>query len=717
MPESQSMLVYQQKEPTYKFQRHIGRSLLNTLGPVAVSGFYLFIALEYLRRPSVNNISPSRVLSGKGVFYAFFVISVFVLEWAKSGLAGFEAWALMQPRLAPANANQLMWHTDRAWGSMSGWWKALLVTIDFLRHRKWKGQRWQGPSGLWFYLASCSLIFFVTIPLAGLSMEPEHSVTLSDRQIVIIGPNQSTFDTQQSVSIAQMADGRWRQGIPVTPPGETILYAPEGTRNASSAFLEDEARSIYSLQSQDFGQPRHNITFFSGPAVGERVHGDAWGLLVNISCVPVNPYTGLKLLNITSVDNWTAVTSDGLHVTASEWEFYQQGSISSAYTLYTDSSSWHTTPGFGVNYSYVMTSDRDITNALSDYSNQPTNQSRVPRPEIPIQGSVEMVLWQSINTAEGFSADADQEWLNMKDSPVIVTSGDYLGYGIQCSVYSTVGTASLSAITNTFSDFRPQQAAYGNTFLTWEALENLGVYAIQTLVYAAFTSAGINWQGHDKTSHLCTTDTIFSTCNGWFGANIATNGRPMRIPRSGYGRIQNNTKLSGFILQYPAISPERMALAMHKLFGEVAIALMAAGPGNWTDPALKGLDPITDISPGVLPYTLVMALLGLWTLLTVLPQLLIPSSFFGRRWASVLDGFAMFRFGAEWRGEVHELRCGDLSSQDTTSLCHVPGMVGDMAPRRSREAGGASQAPGFVGLSRHRADKSANRLYTYHKAT
>lgn len=696
--ESQSILSHHQEKPTHKFKRYIGRSLLNTLGPVAVTGFYFFIATEFLSRPSVNNISPSRVLSGKGVFYTFFVLSVFVLDWAKSGLAGFEAWALMQPGLAPVNANQLMWHTDRAWGSMSGWWKALLVTIDFVRLGKRKGEKWQGPSGLWFYLASCSMIFFVAVPFAGVSMEPDISFRLSDRQIAIMGPNQSTFDTQQSVSVAQKADGRWRQGIPTTPQGETILYAPEGTRNASGAFLEDEARNIY-LHPQRNSDSRPSITFFSGPAVGERVHGDAWGLLVNVSCVPVNPYTRLRLLNITSRNDWTAATNPGsaagqpIITNASEWKTFQQGSIGSAYTLYTDSSSWHETPGFGVNYTYVMTSDRDITNALSDYSNQSTH-SIVSRPAIPIQGSVEMVLWQSINTAQGFSPDQDEEWLKMRDNDAVVADGDYLGYGVQCLVYSTVGTASLSAITNTFSDFRPQQAAYGNTFLTWDTQENLGVYAIQTLVYAAFTSAGINWQGRDAPSHLCTTDTIFSTCNGWFGANIATNGIPLHIARTGSkttaAQKNSSTESSGFMLQYPAVSPERMALAMHKLFGEVAIALMAAGPGNWTDPALRGLDPITDIVPGVLPWQLVMALLALWALLTVLPQLLFPGSFLGRRWASVLDGFAMFRFGVEWRGAVHELRGRDLGSQDASSLCSVPGMVGDQEPRRAREAGAAS---------------------------
>ncbi|KAG6356848.1 hypothetical protein INS49_014722 [Diaporthe citri] len=99
-----------------------------------------------------------------------------------------------------------------------------------------------------------------------------------------------------------------------------------------------------------------------------------------------------------------------------------------------------------------------------------------------------------------------------------------------------------------------------------------------------------------------------------------------------------------------------------------------------------------DIVPGVLPYQLAMALLALWTLLTVLPQLLFPGSVFGRRWASVLDGFAMFRCGVEWRGAAHELRGRGLASQDASSLCQVPGMVGDLEPRRAWEAGGASQA-------------------------
>lgn len=97
--------------------------------------------------------------------------------------------------------------------------------------------------------------------------------------------------------------------------------------------------------------------------------------------MPVNPFTGLRFLNITSVDDWTAKLSDGHIVNASEWRSFTQ--IASAYTLHADSSSWHITPGFGVNYSYVMTSDRDISNMLSDYSDD------IPVPPGPKAGNAD----------------------------------------------------------------------------------------------------------------------------------------------------------------------------------------------------------------------------------------------------------------------------------------------------------------------------------------
>src|SRR5271163_330666 len=122
------------KAATYSFERHIARSVLNTLGPCLFTAFYLLIVCVYLLRPSVNGVIPYFPIPAQGLFFAFFVVSIFIFDWARSGIAGFEAAALMKPRLAPKNALQFMWHADRAWGSPGGWYKALVAAYEDVRH-------------------------------------------------------------------------------------------------------------------------------------------------------------------------------------------------------------------------------------------------------------------------------------------------------------------------------------------------------------------------------------------------------------------------------------------------------------------------------------------------------------------------------------------------------------------------------------------------------
>lgn len=208
--------------------------------------------------------------------------------------------------------------------------------------------------------------------------------------------------------------------------------------------------------------------------------------------------------------------------------------------------------------------------------------------------------------------------------------------------------------------------------------------AIQSIVFSAFTGSNMGYLGPP---YCYKSGGPSLTCNPWLGANFATKATPIYVP------VHNTTNFQiGKTIQYPTIGPERMVLAMYKLFGEVAIAMMAKGPGNWTSPSntsnssLMGLEHASDIVTGRVPYQVVMVLLIIWVAITVLPQVFIPGFFFDRRWASTLDGFAMFRFGAEWTAQVHELYSGGMAEPGTASLKRVPGMIGDMHPRRSAGA-------------------------------
>lgn len=83
--------------------------------------------------------------------------------------------------------------------------------------------------------------------------------------------------------------------------------------------------------------------------------------------------------------------------------------------------------------------------------------------------------------------------------------------------------------------------------------------------------------------------------------------------------------------------------------------------------------------------------------------MLLPGFVAGRRWGKVLDGFAMFRFGADYGREVHMLQFTELSHPGTASLRDVPGMIGDLRAGVKGE--------GFVGLSARKA--SVGKLYSY----
>jgi hypothetical protein len=638
----------------FRTRRYIARAILNTLGPAAVTGFYVFIVVEYLWRPSVNNIIPWRPFDAKAVFFAWLILSIFLLDWARSGIAGFEAAVLMKPTLALTRADQLMWHSDRAWGSLSGWWKALVCTFRYLGKRMSRRRgsslvEWDGPRPLWYYLALSSILFYAAVPLSALSLDPKDSLWHSNRVITIFGTNQSTFDIRPSNSLAEQADGRWRQGNPTTPHGATIFYAPEGISNATTTFYEDAIQSIYASHLQNpANPPNQTVAFFSGPEVSERTYGSVWGALSNVSCVPVNPYKGLKLLNVTSINNWT---SGSLGVSSSSYGKNQSAVLEAQFESGLTPVFFNIGQMFGVSYQYVMASDRDIQAPFPEYTNNTL---------LPILGAAELVMWQSYQLKDGNLPD--QTFTNMSRHPLVVSSISpidnltYLGFGVRCAVSSTVGTAKLSAQDNTFSNFVQEPATQSEATIGPMAITLYpAVMAMQSLVFSAFTTVTLTYLGRPK----C--DSQIVTCDGWVGANKATNGVPIFVPKQPSPPGMENSFVGGNI-QYPTISPERMTLALYKLFGEVSVALMAAGPGNWTSTpnttsslGLFGLDHANDIVPGRVSYKVPLSLLVVWTLITILPQL-VPSFLFSQRTAPILDGFEMFRLGAAWTANINDMK-------------------------------------------------------------
>lgn len=647
----------------YRLRRYYARSLLNILLPLLATGWYAFILFGYLLRPSVNEIVPKRPIDANVVFFSWLILSIFLLDWAKSGLAGFEAAALMKPKLAPSNAMQLMWHLDSAWGTLSGWRKALESFYRFFKLKMHPNQdlqdagdaAWRGPGLLWWYLAVNGLLLYVTLPLSGLTMNPGDALRLSSRKVSILGVNETTFDVRTNAAVSQLARDNWRTGHATAPPAPTIFYAPQGSKNVSSTYLEDFVQDVYQQDLSGQVATLRNVTIFAGPAVAERAHGKAWGFLSTVECFPTSLSRGLELINASKYSQRPDFTDLDM--------MFSGAGLSPVFYFPDD--------GYGVNFSYVVASDRDIEGVGNGEYNNAT------RNHLPIKGSLEMVLWQSISK----DYKPDDGYTKMRNSPLVTRSdnGSTLGFGVRCTVESNVGTALLDAAKRMYSSFK-QAPAVGNINFQVPIFSYPGVFAIQSVVFQALSTVQLGYMG--PPSCMPGADT---TCNAFYGANLATGGVPRVVKMAE----------SGLALQVPTISPERLTLAMYKLFGEAAAAMMAIGPGNWTG-ELKGFDPANNIVPYLIPGKLVLVLLCLWTALTVIPQIYV---FREQRWSSRLTAAEMFRFGAEIQDMARHLRSRDLRDNDV--LRKTPGMVGDIAP-------GAEK--GYVGLSRFPA--RSDRVYT-----
>src|SRR5690349_18541751 len=78
-------------DTAYHLRRYVWRTILSITGPILLLGFYAFICLQYLSRPPQNDIVLSVYPDALGPFYAWFIVSIFTLDWARTALANFQA--------------------------------------------------------------------------------------------------------------------------------------------------------------------------------------------------------------------------------------------------------------------------------------------------------------------------------------------------------------------------------------------------------------------------------------------------------------------------------------------------------------------------------------------------------------------------------------------------------------------------------------------------
>jgi hypothetical protein len=647
--------------PGWKFSI---RAIFTILGSFVYTGLYAAIVFVYLQRRGTNGIVKHYVVDARIVTYLWFVASVFVLDWARIGLTGFEAAGLTSRLFAPRTALNFMWHADKSWSMLTGWLNvARSATILFARkHNDSTGAKQRHHPGLlWWVLALINLPLWIAVPLSGPSFNLGRTLSLSGEEVLIDGVNSTTFDMRSSTLLWQSATSRWPLGMPTVPKQPNIYYAPHGTKNVSETFYNDTVETY---------QDEERITVFVGPDVNQRVDGKAWGLEVSVSCKIVNPYKDLALVDVKALGSYEKTGAAAVG-------YLTGGPIygCSNAVLAVSNSTYEQTAA----YPYLST---NVTEG------QPVFH----------QGLLEIVVWQYYN--ESLNVDPTMQEMR-KDLAVVaeplpgsfgpLPNPDILAYGLSLSINSSVGSALLSAEQRTYSDFRWEPSSPlltnpsygivsdpnynasacssdGSTFTKYcnktAALEQQNqqqIALMSLLIIAGFIEDGggvMVLENLILASLTClkpSSSVLRIPClDSWNVANLATGGKPYATGNPP-------------IVQSPAISPQRMRRAILKLVGEMALAMMGPGPEPFVG-QLTGVKPTYDLVPGVISWKIELALLILWALLIT-----ISVGFFIIKRGSIapLEGYQMFKFGAEWSDEMRDCAHGDF--RHCQELATMPG--------------------------------------------
>jgi hypothetical protein len=665
---------------TYQLKRYHWRALLSISGPFLVLSFYAWVCFSQLNRSAENDIIAREVHNANYIFYAWFVLGVFILDWAKTAVANFEAAALMHPLLAPASTMQLFWHSDFNWANVIWWLRGIRQV--FIRGPRSRSS----PGGLWWLLVFNTVLLWIAIPLSGLTMEVTNGFAPGSRTATIFGPSPLFFNYKGLTDMPKQIRGNWRSGRPTTPGDASIFYAPKGTFNVSNTYYNDMIKSSNRTE---------RIQIFAGPAVTEPVSGDAWGLEANITCRPVRK-DDLRLISVSGFGDYSIYTAFVNNSTGSfapatgdnAWipdrEIIKPLWINETglYNLETVSSFIVATEG-----THIEGSPYDTT---SGFDNETIDALTRPETEATI-ALFEMYLWQAVDvqsnttdpTMEGLlhnNSDlltVDTFWYNYDDfNNVFAVSA--VGFGVQCECQSAVGNATVDPATRTYSSFNRGIAAtsigagevYG---IQVQAIESIGEWSWEFL-----NPSNDNGTLTIDYSYSLTPRDANSTDSTLLAANLAIGNLP-------YDTYSPNETFTSFLNTgnsiFPALTPDNLTLAIHRLLGEAVIETMSSGGQQPWNGQLYALDSAIYLRPGVIPWQFVLSLLTLWTVSIVSVSIW---TLFTKRWSATLDGFEFFKFGGQYHDVIQDLDGNEFRECKVLAQKDMPGMVGMLYGNQAR---------------------------------
>lgn len=569
------------------------------------------------------------------------------------------------------------------------------------------------PSATWFVLAAVSVTPYIVFPLSGFTLQLTNGYSSSnsskyDEPVLLVGQTQNTFLDQTLADVFSRSFSRWSTSTSSTLTSRSAYYLP-----SDNSTLLDRTW----LQSFPNTWPDALLmTVFIAPQSPSIISGSVWGLESSFKCTTVSDIKDFTLLSQRNSDGTSPrcppITFNSSDATP-EYDGLPDLCDFDVYTLNPiDNASLAFLNGIDSSYFPVGTMEMAVGYNKSEWESIPFSNLD------PV--TIEAALWQNpikmvtqdcptlnplLSNALGTTVKGMQKTFALDNITSILTGDDDTSpktldaIGVRCTSRYRTGTATIDGRTGTYDSFSYEE---GHSIVSATPVP---IATAIPRIFRSEVSAALNLQ--DMYAQSALSDTIASIpLDFTTDSNMDLN--PMAYIASNVSWLQNIYKSVDAFYRQPMycdgdpsstdtwqqlqlLNSDQFTTSLVKAFKAYALEMArpAVAEGRYQSPSgatLFAVSPTLIISPGDVSGWPVVILLAFWA-----GSCAVLGVVFGarRRWSETLDGFSMFRFGADFpnfnvmetRSTVHYSRC--------MALCDIPGQVGDARPETS---------PGYISL-------------------
>ncbi|KAL3952469.1 hypothetical protein ACCO45_012412 [Purpureocillium lilacinum] len=232
------------------------RTAVVVLVPVTITAFYLWIWLYCLRESSPAKYA---AFDQVWIYYMWFLIGVFGLDISRHGLLGVEAAMLQAP-----------------------FWKARSAMVVLMH----SGATWSGPGDGAPVFGT--VMPFAAFPLSGLTMELADGWVPVKTPATVVGRTWADFNLRKPYQTVNRGIAAWANGLPARLPGIGLVYTPPYVPRDQYVSLASFPNSL-PAEGQIPG-------LFLAPQAETPVGGRTWGLLVGYNCSVVESASEFTIL-------------------------------------------------------------------------------------------------------------------------------------------------------------------------------------------------------------------------------------------------------------------------------------------------------------------------------------------------------------------------------------------------------------------------------------